>query len=566
MRPTRAALTVFMSAFLCLFTLPFVSAHGSNTMASVRSRRPAVASTTGAAGSEDHAGLSRNGPAWAVSSATAPTEQPSPPNEVVVVTVNAQQNTTDDARLSELAAALRNRPTTANGNFYPPDIIIANEMNNDASLMGLRDKLNATLSSTRYEIVGSTSPAVKTKFLFNSSTMTFDSATSWTDVCEAAIRYQLIRLRESATNKSVTVGGVHFRANYAAPDCRERNADEVRRQLDGATRSIVGDFNQRAAEIELECDPFETSGNRPWYAAMTSPSPIDGISYIDAVRNFRRSRNLSLAEEWTWEAKSTSNLCDGSTNYKRSRIDYLFASNNVGVLEAQADRPGWANEQQRGSIACTPAPQCKYSDHRFVWGRFDLSAIPAPVNPPPAPTDLSAIAASSTEVALSWTAATGATSYRVERSADGSTGWAQIATTTSPSYRDSGIVENSTRHYRVIATNSGGESGPSNVASATTPGSAPSNPSTLIATAGRRKVSLTWNGSTDSGGSGLAGYEIWRSTTGSAGSFSRIATTSGTSYTNTGLTRGRTYSYYVLAYDNAGNKSDPSNTASATAK
>ncbi len=57
-----------------------------------------------------------------------------------------------------------------------------------------------------------------------------------------------------------------------------------------------------------------------------------------------------------------------------------------------------------------------------------------------------------------------------------------------------------------------------------------------------------------------------RSTTGNAGSFSKIATTSATSYTNSGLTRGTTYWYYVVAYDNAGNKSNASNIASATAK
>jgi len=478
------------------------------------------------------------------------------------VTVNAQQITTDNARLSELANALRNRPTAMDGNFYPPDVIMVNEISTDASLIGLRDNLNAVFVSARYEIVGSTNSAVKAKFLVNTSTMTFESAKTWPDVCETAVQYQLIRLREAATNKSVTVGGVHFRAYYAAADCRERNTDEVRRQLDGVARLIVGDFNQRAAEIELECDPYENSSNRPWYEAITPQSAIDGISYIDAVRFHQRSSNLSLAEEWTWEGTSTRVLCDGTTNYKRSRIDYLFASNNVGVFEAHADHPGWANVQQRGSTSCTPAPQCRYSDHRFVWGRFDLSSIPAPVNPPATPTNLTATAASSTHVDLAWTAVANATGYRVERSTDGSTGWAQIASTTSPSFGDTDVVENSTRYYRVIATNAGGDSAPSNIASATTPGSSPSIPMNLIATPGKGKISLTWRGSTDSGGSGLAGYEVWR-TTGNA--FSKIATTSATSYTNSGLTRGTTYWYYVVAFDNAGNKSK-SNIASATAK
>jgi hypothetical protein len=91
----------------------------------------------------------------------------------------------------------------------------------------------------------------------------------------------------------------------------------------------------------------------------------------------------------------------------------------------------------------------------------------------------------------------------------------------------------------------------------------PSTPGTLAATAGKRKVTLSWGAATDAGGSGLAGYEIYRSNS-ATGSFTVVATTAGTSYTNGGLSRNRTYWYYVTAYDSAGNHSSPSNTASAT--
>lgn len=57
---------------------------------------------------------------------------------------------------------------------------------------------------------------------------------------------------------------------------------------------------------------------------------------------------------------------------------------------------------------------------------------------------------------------------------------------------------------------------------------APTSPADLTATAGRRKVSLSWTASADSGGSGLAGYEIWRSTS-ATGTYLRIGTTASTS-------------------------------------
>ena len=100
---------------------------------------------------------------------------------------------------------------------------------------------------------------------------------------------------------------------------------------------------------------------------------------------------------------------------------------------------------------------------------------------------------------------------------------------------------------------------------ATTPATPPTVPGSLTAAGGKRKVNLSWTASTDTGGSGLAGYEVWRSTSGSAGPFSKVATITGTSYTNGGLLRGKTYWYYVVAYDGAGNRSAPSPTAGAKA-
>ncbi|MBI2930901.1 MAG: fibronectin type III domain-containing protein [Planctomycetes bacterium] len=91
----------------------------------------------------------------------------------------------------------------------------------------------------------------------------------------------------------------------------------------------------------------------------------------------------------------------------------------------------------------------------------------------------------------------------------------------------------------------------------------PTTPTGLAATsASSTQINLSWTASTDSGGSGLAGYKIERSTDNI--NFSEITTTAGTTYSNTGLTTGTTYYYRVRAYDGAGNNSlGYSNTASA---
>ncbi|MCJ7437682.1 MAG: fibronectin type III domain-containing protein, partial [Acidimicrobiia bacterium] len=79
----------------------------------------------------------------------------------------------------------------------------------------------------------------------------------------------------------------------------------------------------------------------------------------------------------------------------------------------------------------------------------------------------------------------------------------------------------------------------------------------------KRAITLSWTGATDSG-SGVAGYEIFRSTKVS-GKYSIIATTAANTYTDSGVSARRTYWYYVKAYDLAGNRSSPSITVSATA-
>jgi hypothetical protein len=86
-----------------------------------------------------------------------------------------------------------------------------------------------------------------------------------------------------------------------------------------------------------------------------------------------------------------------------------------------------------------------------------------------APT-LTTLSMSSTEIDLVWTDVSDETGYRIERSADGTTGWTAIATTGQgvTTYVDAGLSPSTTYYYRVIAVNLGGESPPSNESSATT--------------------------------------------------------------------------------------------------
>jgi hypothetical protein len=95
---------------------------------------------------------------------------------------------------------------------------------------------------------------------------------------------------------------------------------------------------------------------------------------------------------------------------------------------------------------------------------------------PSSPTNLSAIAASSSQINLSWNAPSSnggspITGYKIERSVDGGSTWSVLAGntgSTATTYSDSGLVSGVTYTYRVYAMNSVGTSAPSNVSSATT--------------------------------------------------------------------------------------------------
>lgn len=188
--------------------------------------------------------------------------------------------------------------------------------------------------------------------------------------------------------------------------------------------------------------------------------------------------------------------------------------------------------------------------------------------PPTVPTALTATAISQSQVNLSWTgstdAGTGMGGYYVIR--NGSNVATVNASTTT--FSDTGLAGFATYTYAIEAFDLASPpnvSAQSTTASATTPDQTPPSTPTLTATpVSQTQINLSWSASTDTGGSGLGGYKIFRN-----GSTTALATLgpSVTTYSDTGLAGYTLYSYTVQAYDNAtptNNLSAQSNTATAT--
>lgn len=191
---------------------------------------------------------------------------------------------------------------------------------------------------------------------------------------------------------------------------------------------------------------------------------------------------------------------------------------------------------------------------------------------PTAPTSLAAVAASSTNVNLTWTASTdnvGVAGYRVERCAGSScTTFVQIGAPAANSFSDNGLTASTSYRYRARAIDAAGNlSSYSNIAGVTTlvapDTQAPTVPTGLAAAAASTtQVNLTWAASTDN--VGVTGYRVERCTGAGCTTFAQISTPTTTSYGDTGLTASTSYLYRVRATDAAGNLSGYSAVVSAT--
>ena len=195
------------------------------------------------------------------------------------------------------------------------------------------------------------------------------------------------------------------------------------------------------------------------------------------------------------------------------------------------------------------------------------------VDVPRAPSSLAATAVGESSIQLSWTAPSddgGArvAGYRIEASLTGASGWSAIVSntrSTSTVYTHRGLPPGSTRYYRVAAINSQGRGAYSRVAFATTRAAAPGAPTGLTATSrGTSRIDLAWRAPLSDGGARITGYRIETSPDGVTWIVLRTNTSStGTTFSHTGLGPAATRHYRVFAINSAGT-GPASNVARAT--
>ncbi|APJ03782.1 beta strand repeat-containing protein [Silvanigrella aquatica] len=184
-----------------------------------------------------------------------------------------------------------------------------------------------------------------------------------------------------------------------------------------------------------------------------------------------------------------------------------------------------------------------------------------------APTGLTATAATTTSINLSWTAPIGAVTYTVQRSVTTGTGYAALTTggcgglVSGSSCSDSTANPGTQYFYVVIANNTAGPSGSSSEANASTKTAAPTG--LTVNVVGTTSLVLAWSASP---GSLSNTYTLMRSSV-SGGPYSNVTscvTISALTCTDSNVTAGTAYYYVVSAANSAGASTNSSELSAVT--
>jgi chitodextrinase len=170
----------------------------------------------------------------------------------------------------------------------------------------------------------------------------------------------------------------------------------------------------------------------------------------------------SVTLNWAASTGSVSNYqierCQGAncTNFAQVGTSTSTTFNNAGLA---------ASTTYRYRVRATNS-----SGNSGFSGIATVMTTGTGTQPPGTPGTLSAAGATASTVNLTWGASSGTVSnYLIERCTGANcTNFVQIATSTTPSFMDSGLAANTTYRYRVRASNSAGNSGYSNIATVTT--------------------------------------------------------------------------------------------------
>ena len=298
----------------------------------------------------------------------------------------------------------------------------------------------------------------------------------------------------------VANGDISVGSSYSAPpNVPQPGTTYLIDSLDGRLTQAVARFDPSAGAEAVWTQQTVAGSGR---------SIVRWYEFLPGSLTIRQQGQLASATDYYWNAAISPSSAgnDAMISYNRGSSSLLpvigaqtrTKSTTLGQMDAGEVLLGSSSAADQETLFqgnCTANP-CRWGDYSgatpdpinpgVVWGsnqligpvvfglaqwttqNYAITTGGTPPTAPAPPTGLSASAVSSSQISLSWSASSGATTYKIQRSPNGSSGWAQVGTSTTTTFTDSGLTSSTTYYYRVLASNSVGDSAPSNVASAKT--------------------------------------------------------------------------------------------------
>jgi fibronectin type 3 domain-containing protein len=285
-----------------------------------------------------------------------------------------------------------------------------------------------------------------------------------------------------------------------------------------------------------------------------------GFTGSVSITNTGNSSINGWSLTWTWTGNQQITQ-SWNANYAQSgpAVTLTNASWNASIAPGATVSGIGFNANYSGTNA---APAAFYLNGARCGGAAGGSNVPA------APSNLSATAASASQINLSWTASsTAGVTYDVyagtSSAVTASPGFRVATGITGTTFQHTSLSASTTYYYLATAVNAAGESAASNQASATTQANTvppPVPPTGLSAQAiSSSQINLSWNASTSPG----VTYNLYENTTANFSAANRIATNiTATTFQQQGLKPSTTY-YFVATAVNSAGESAYSNQASA---
>ena len=300
------------------------------------------------------------------------------------------------------------------------------------------------------------------------------------------------------------------------------------------------------------------------------------VNPIESVTVYMKNTSSNTLADGTYSTTGYTQVYSGTwpntatSGWMEVNLDNQFAydGSNLSILTIKGNQAWTSNYPVWTYTTASPARARQSRNDNYqptsLTASTNLPNLKLKIFPTPGmlypPRELTA-SATHGSVTLTWQAPiTGTpTGYKVYKNNTA------LTTVTGLTYTDTAVTDGTTYSYKVTALYGSDESDPTATVTATPNMYAPTN---LVATGGDSVVMLTWTAAAGreaeeafslcSKDRAISSYRIYRD--GAA-----LTTVTGTSYSDTNVTNGTTYNYYVTTlYSNPAGESAASNTASAT--